>query len=95
VTVELFAADAEGRPVGAVLVAKASPAPPARIEPGRQASLAQTLTIPAPRLWSLKERKPLCRSHDGERRAKGCSTAPRRRLASARCATRQRRLFPQ
>ncbi len=56
VTVELFAADAAGLPVGVAVAAGTSPAPLARIEPGRPTSVALTLTVPTPKLWSLRER---------------------------------------
>ncbi|OAM87500.1 DUF4982 domain-containing protein [Termitidicoccus mucosus] len=54
VSARLFAADAEGRPVGEP-VAAAEPRS-VRVPPGRQASAAHTLAVASPRLWSLRER---------------------------------------
>ena len=54
VTVRLFAADANGRPAGAPVVSGAPQA--LRLAAGRAANIADTLAVPAPRLWSLRER---------------------------------------
>ncbi len=53
-TVQLFAADAVGKPVGEPIVTSEPQA--ARIEPHRRANLARTLMVANPRRWSLRER---------------------------------------
>ena len=49
---EIFLLDAEGRKTGPA-VATAAPDRTAWLEPGRQARLAQSLTVPAPKRWRL------------------------------------------
>lgn len=53
-SVRIFAADAEGRAIGAPVAESGGQA--ARIPAGRQANAAHSLVVPAPRLWSLHER---------------------------------------
>lgn len=53
-TVQLYAADVTGRPTGDPVATSAPQS--LRIEPHRQANHAQTLTVPNPRRWSLRER---------------------------------------
>jgi beta-galactosidase len=54
VAVRLYAADAEGRPVGEPVATGAPRA--VRLLPGRQAAASLTLAVASPRLWSLRER---------------------------------------
>ena len=54
VGVKIFAADANGEPVGDAVVS-GEPLP-LRLEPMRQANISHTLVLASPKLWSLKER---------------------------------------
>jgi beta-galactosidase len=54
VAVQLFAADAAGRPVGEPVAAGKSP--PLRLPPGRSGHASATLAVASPRLWGLRER---------------------------------------
>ena len=54
VAVRLFAADATGQPVGDPVAA--GPVADVKLAAGRQANVASTLAVDAPKIWSLKER---------------------------------------
>lgn len=53
VTTSLFALDSAGRIVGEA-IATTTPTAASRLNAGRQALVAQTLTVPRPKLWSVK-----------------------------------------